>query len=119
MVVHALILGIALCCDYRIQTTDGTIGLNEVEIGIPVPEMWMKLMSSVIGQGKTDKLCQFAVKVPALEAKRIGLIDQVVETQQDLIKTSEAIMGLLFNDFSFAFDVTRFRSYFHKNISTA
>jgi len=39
--------GLALSCDYRIATEDVVMGLNEVEVGIPVPEYWCKLMEEV------------------------------------------------------------------------
>jgi enoyl-CoA hydratase/carnithine racemase len=38
---------LALCCDYRIQSEKGTLGLNEVALGIPVPKYWC---------GSTDRL---------------------------------------------------------------
>ena len=34
----------ALCCDMRIMTDFGTFGLNEVALGIAVPEYWGNLM---------------------------------------------------------------------------
>lgn len=46
------------------------MGLNEVEIGISVPLMWAKLMTTLVGQGKADKLSQFAMMVPASEGGR-------------------------------------------------
>ena len=51
---------IALCCDHRIMTAQGYIGLNEVAIGISVPEMWCNLMGRTIGQGPASQLLQFA-----------------------------------------------------------
>jgi 3,2-trans-enoyl-CoA isomerase len=59
--------GVSMCCDYRIATTTVTMGLNEVQLGISVPAVWMKLMATLIGQGKTDKLTQFGVMVDARE----------------------------------------------------
>lgn len=51
---------IALCCDHRIMTEQGYIGLNEVAIGISVPEKWCDLMGRTIGQGPASQLLQFA-----------------------------------------------------------
>ena len=41
---------LALTCDYRIQTYQGNIGLNETALGVPVPPFWAMLMTSIIGQ---------------------------------------------------------------------
>ena len=41
---------LALTCDYRIQTQQGTIGLNETALGVPVPPFWAMLMTRIIGQ---------------------------------------------------------------------
>jgi len=43
---------LALCCDYRIQSEKGTLGLNEVALGIPVPKYWAKLFCEVAGRTK-------------------------------------------------------------------
>ena len=32
-----------MCCDWRVMTEQGYIGLNEVAIGISVPEKWCNL----------------------------------------------------------------------------
>lgn len=60
------------------------MGLNEVAIGISVPPHWIALMCSIIGQGKADKLTQYARTVNAEEALKIGLVDEVVESAGDL-----------------------------------
>ena len=31
---------LAMCCDWRVITWDGSMGLNEVALGIPVPRNW-------------------------------------------------------------------------------
>ncbi|TPX63234.1 hypothetical protein SpCBS45565_g06778 [Spizellomyces sp. 'palustris'] len=86
----------SIACDYRVITTDGTMGLNEVALGISVPPKWIKLMASVIGQGKTDKLTQFAKMVKAKEALAIGLVDEVVQDEKELLDRAEAVIqGLL------------------------
>jgi Enoyl-CoA hydratase/isomerase len=54
--------GIALCCDFRFMTDSGSIGLNEVALGIPVPLYWARAMERVVGPGAADKLLQFAVR---------------------------------------------------------
>ena len=41
---------LALTCDYRIQSQQGTFGLNETALGVPVPPFWAMLMTRIIGQ---------------------------------------------------------------------
>lgn len=82
---------ISMCCDMRVMSEQGHIGLNEVALGISVPAMWAVLMSNTIGQGKTEQMLEFAKLVTPQEALQIGLIDQVV-AKEDLLKTAEAAM---------------------------
>ena len=48
--------GIAMCCDYRIMSEKGHIGLNEVALGIPVPIYWTELFLHTVGSGPGEKL---------------------------------------------------------------
>jgi Delta3-Delta2-enoyl-CoA isomerase len=75
---------LAMCCDFRIVTEDASMGLNEVALGIAVPKHWVKVMIGIIGQGKTDKLTQYARNIGAQEALKIGLVDGVVNGPDDL-----------------------------------
>ena len=68
---------LALCCDFRVMTDAGHMGLNEVALGIAVPEFWGALMAQRIGAGPADKMLQFARLVPPQEALKLGLVDQV------------------------------------------
>lgn len=67
----------ALCCDHRIMTDEGQIGLNEVALGIPVPEYWGRLMVATIGQRPSETLLLGGQLVAANEALRLGLVDKL------------------------------------------
>eukprot|EP00951_Prasinocladus_malaysianus_P031202 scaffold297638_cov32-Prasinocladus_malaysianus.AAC.1 len=45
-----------MCCDHRVMTEDGFVGLNEVALGIPVPIFWTELFMHLVGGGKGEKL---------------------------------------------------------------
>lgn len=60
------------------------MGLNEVAIGLSAPGNWIKVMISIIGQGKTDKFTQCARMVGPEEAFKIGLVDTVVSNADAL-----------------------------------
>jgi len=82
---------LALSCDYRIMTTAAQIGLNEVALGIPVPEYWAKLMARTVGQYTAEQILEFGVMCNAEEALAHGLVGAVV-SNEDLLRTAEAAM---------------------------
>lgn len=86
---------LALCCDYRIITETGSIGLNEVALGISVPKYWGLLMQRIIGSGAAEKLLQFAVMVTPDEAKELGLVDDVVPKLKLQAAAEAAMVELL------------------------
>ncbi len=58
-----------MCCDHRVMSSQGTIGLNEVQLGIPVPKFWGLLMARIIGTKAADKLLLTGKLASAPEAK--------------------------------------------------
>lgn len=68
---------LSLCCDYRVMTDFGHIGLNEVALGIPVPLYWARLMGRLIGEGPAHKLCLSATLTSPEQALELGLVDEV------------------------------------------
>ncbi|KAI9105573.1 ClpP/crotonase-like domain-containing protein [Phlyctochytrium arcticum] len=85
---------LALACDIRIITADGSMGLNEVAIGISVPQKWIKLMTSVVGQGRADKLTMFARMVKAKQALAIGMVDEITADETELLEHAETAAGM-------------------------
>jgi hypothetical protein len=69
---------VALCCDYRVQSDAGTFGLNEVQLGIPVPKYWAKLFCLVAGRTAGDLTLQLGTLLTPPEAKAMGLLHEVV-----------------------------------------
>lgn len=82
---------LSLLCDSRIMTEAGTIGLNEVALGIPVPYYWVQAMCQLIGQGQAYRMLMGARLVAPGEALQLGLIDRVVPKDQ-LLTAAEAAM---------------------------
>lgn len=85
----------SLCCDHRIMTSFGDIGLNEVQLGILVPKYWALLMVRMVGQKSADKLLTTGKMVNPQEAKALGLIDQVVDSKDQLLPVAEKVMQQL------------------------
>ena len=80
---------LALCCDARVLSREGQIGLNEVALGISVPLYWGRLMASLIGAGRADVLLQTAALVPAPKALELGLVD-VVTAREEVMSAARA-----------------------------
>jgi 3,2-trans-enoyl-CoA isomerase len=76
---------LAMCCDYRVMTGFGEIGLNEVQLGIAVPKYWAELMSHWIGPRNAERMMLEGKLVRPKEALEFGLIDRIVEKEEHLL----------------------------------
>ncbi|HET9033073.1 MAG TPA: enoyl-CoA hydratase/isomerase family protein [Dokdonella sp.] len=96
---------LTLFCDYRIMAR-GTfrIGLNEVQVGLVVPEIIQAAMRRLIGAHRAERLMVAGAMIESEEAHRIGLVDELIDTElvvgraigwlQDLLKhPPEAMSG--------------------------
>lgn len=71
---------LALCCDYRVMATGPyRIGLNEVEVGLVVPEGIQHLMARVVGHYRAERLVVSGTMLDAAQAHAIGLVDELVD----------------------------------------
>lgn len=83
---------VALCCDYRVQTLEGTFGLNEVALGISVPKFWAELfLYRCIDRTKGESLLQRGLLVPPSDALQLGLIDEVVDAGELMSSANSAL----------------------------
>lgn len=70
---------IAICCDYRLMAEgEYIIGLNEVAVGLVVPESIFQLYSFWLGKGAAYRALMEGKLFKPQEALRVGLIDEVV-----------------------------------------
>ncbi|MCA5006576.1 enoyl-CoA hydratase/isomerase family protein [Sphingobacterium bovistauri] len=70
---------LGICCDYRVMADgDFIIGLNEVPVGIVVPESIFKLYSFWLGNGTAYRSLLEGRLFKPSEAKEIGLVDEIV-----------------------------------------
>jgi len=90
---------IAMCCDYRVMTEGGHIGLNEVAIGLPVPIFWTELFLRIVGYSAGERLLKAGALLKPAQAKAAGLLDEVVP-EAELLPTAEAalVAGLALPD---------------------
>lgn len=78
----------SICCDYRIATSESFFQMPEIFSGIFTGTGCLVLFSRLFGIPWTKKLCMFAERVDAQKALKIGLIDQIVNNKEDLMKTA-------------------------------
>jgi enoyl-CoA hydratase/carnithine racemase len=76
---------LALCCDYRVMARSAdparpfSIGLNETQVGLVVPEGIQRLLRRVVGTYRAERLLVAGEMVSAERALEIGLVDELVE----------------------------------------
>lgn len=77
-----------ICCDYRIATKDSFFYMPEILSGIFPGTGCLILFSKIIGIPWTKKMLMFAEKIPTDLAIKINLIDEVVSSEEDLLKSA-------------------------------
>jgi enoyl-CoA hydratase/carnithine racemase len=69
---------LALFADHRVLAAgDYRIGLNEVRVGLPVPEVLLRALAYVVGERQAARLAVGGLLVGPDEALRAGLVDDV------------------------------------------
>ncbi|WP_164109889.1 MULTISPECIES: enoyl-CoA hydratase/isomerase family protein [Sphingobacterium] len=86
----------ALCCDYRLMAQgDYIVGLNEVPVGLVVPESIFTLYSFWLGKGAAYRNLLEGKLFKPEEALSVGLVDEVVpfdRIQNAAIRQLKAVM---------------------------
>lgn len=81
---------LAMACTFRIASENATLGQPEVKLGIIPGYGGTQRLPRLIGKGMAMQLLLTGDMLPAAEALRIGLVNQVVPLA-DLLPTAEAI----------------------------
>ncbi|MFW9937006.1 MAG: enoyl-CoA hydratase/isomerase family protein [Candidatus Thorarchaeota archaeon] len=84
------------CCDYRIATKESFFQMPEINSGIFPGTGCVLLFSKIIGIPWTKKMLMFSEKIYSEKALEIGLIDQLVNSKEDLIQESMSKARFLF-----------------------
>ncbi len=77
-----------LCCDYKICVKDTYFQYPEIFSGIFPGTGCIVLMTRIIGIPWTKRMLMLAEKISSEKALEIGLIDQIVESQEDLMEAA-------------------------------
>ena len=81
---------LAMACTFRIASDNAIFGQPEVKLGIIPGYGGTQRLSKLVGRGQASQLLITGEMIPAEEALRIGLVNQVVP-QAELIPTVEGI----------------------------
>ncbi len=76
--------GLALACDMRIATERARLGITPAKLGLVYPLHDTKLLVDLVGPAWAKRIMFTGSLLPADEALRIGLVDEIGATADDL-----------------------------------
>jgi len=77
---------LAIHCDYRIAAAgDFKIGLNEVQVGLPVPASILRVFAFVVGERQAQKLAMQGQLISPDEALATGLVDNLADGPESVV----------------------------------
>ena len=103
--VHGYALGggteLAVLCDMIIASQDAVFGLTEVSLGIIPGGGGTQSLPRLIGRQRAKELIFAARRIPAEEALRLGLVNQVV-AREELLPTVHRLVDEILKNSPFA-----------------
>jgi enoyl-CoA hydratase/carnithine racemase len=76
--------GLALACDLRVATPRSRFGITPANLGLVYPLHDTKLLVDLVGPGQAKRMLFSASLIDAEEARRIGLVEQIDESADEL-----------------------------------
>lgn len=71
---------LAILCDYRVMARgEFKIGLNEVQVGLSVPECIQAALRRLIGTYRAERLLVAGAMLDAEQAQAVGFVDELVD----------------------------------------
>lgn len=85
-----------LFCDWRVMADgDFKIGLNEVQVGLPLPPVILTALRRLVGPRQAERLAVGGLLISPQEALAIGLIDELAPLEQVIDRTLQWCRSLL------------------------
>jgi 3,2-trans-enoyl-CoA isomerase len=75
---------LAITCDYRILSANGSIGLNEAAFGLIAPTWGIHAMVEIMGRRQAEMACSVGTIFKPDDALRLGLVDHVAATPDEV-----------------------------------
>lgn len=86
----------SLFCDYRVMAHGPyKIGLNEVQVGLSVPEPIQFAMRRLVGGYRAERLMVAGALIDAEQAHAIGLVDELATVEQVVTRATSWLGDLL------------------------
>ena len=83
-------------CDYRVVSQgDWKLGLNEVQVGLPLPPIILAGLKRLVGARQAERLAVGGLLISPAEAFRIGLIDEIVPSDGAVLRAIEWCRNLV------------------------
>jgi 3,2-trans-enoyl-CoA isomerase len=83
-------------CDFRVVAQgDWKLGVNEVQVGLPLPPVIFAGLRRLLGAHQAERLAVGGLLISPDEAARIGLVDEVVPLDQVVSRAVDWSRGLL------------------------
>jgi len=74
---------LALFCDWRVAACgDFKLGLNEVQVGIPLPPIILGGLQRLVGPRQAERLAVGGLLISPADAASVGLVDELSEPDQ-------------------------------------
>jgi 3,2-trans-enoyl-CoA isomerase len=87
---------LAICTDYRVLAEGPyRMGLNEVEVGLPVPEVICRVLAHVVGQRTAERLAVSGALLDPPGALRCGLVDELAPVTEVVPRAIAWLDGVL------------------------
>jgi Delta3-Delta2-enoyl-CoA isomerase len=87
---------LGLYCDYRVMAEgDFRIGLNEVQVGLVVPDCIQHALRRTVGPLRAERLMVSGAMVDAAEALRVGMVDELAAPDAVITRSIEWLKALL------------------------
>lgn len=83
--------GLALACDMRIASEGARFGITPAKLGFVYPFHDVKLLVDLVGPGQARKMLYTGELCDAGEALRIGLIEAIADTPDEMIASLLAV----------------------------
>lgn len=78
--------GLALACDLRVATPKARFGITPAKLGLVYPLHDVKLLTDLVGPGQAKRILYTGSLIDAQEALRIGLVEFIEDTPDELAK---------------------------------
>ncbi len=87
---------LSLFCDYRVMAEGPfRIGLNEVQVGLVVPESIQHALRRIVGPYRAERLMVAGAMIESADALACGLVDELTNVEQVVTRALHWMQGTL------------------------